>query len=252
MCKVHKSSQIFVASDKPILINYSVNELEDENHDLSEEDCQFSEKEQEQQSVPDKEVYFEEINKKCRQILEGAHIKANKIINDAKRDADTILKDAKNEGFQKGFEEGKKESEKKYYKTIQEAENVLINAKIERKNIINSIENDIVDLIAETTRKIIIEKIEKDDKIFTNIVGNAISKFKADSQINIKVSPDDYQVLHEQRSNLVKGNNIKHIEIIKDTGLKRGDCILSSESEEIDAGVDTQIDYIRRGLKQIV
>ena len=253
MCKVHKSSQIYVESDKPVLINWTVNTIAEECNDLEEEKEQkLVEEHEKKQKKVYKETYMENVKQRGKQILDEAYDEAKRIMKEANQNADSIFKKAQDDGFKKGFAEGEISSEKKYNKLIKQAECVLDGADKERKKIITGIECEIIELQAETTEKIIKQKIESDDEVFIKIVKSALERFKLDSKLSIKVSPSEYEAVKKREENFNRINNVKNIRIVKDSEMERGDCVISAESGEIDAGVETQISYIKEGLKQIV
>jgi flagellar assembly protein FliH len=176
---------------------------------------------------------------------------ANIIIKEAEDEAQRILEESKEDAQKskieiekakaKGYEDGRKEAQLIKEKAIEEYGQIL-----------NNIENDIVDIILDISRKVLYtEKIQTKNVIF-NLVREAIDNCTYKNEVILRVSPYEYNYIMQNKDelDLILGD-IDNFEVRKDSSLQNGDCIIETPYGCIDTSINTKLNKIEKAFKEI-
>jgi len=219
-------------------------------------------------STSKEELY--EIYNQRETIIKDATNEALRIINTAKRNAQSEIADSKkrgyeegynagleigkNKGYNEGFELGTRNSQEELEKTnknkLNEINDMLAAIENQKQIIITKYESEIAKLSLDIAEKILRQKIELKDNAVSKIIESVIADYKNVEWVKIYISnKDDAKVLEADKS-LIKelqkiSNNIK-IEVKKD--LSKGSCIIETPDSIVDAGVDTQLNNLKEIL----
>lgn len=206
-----------------------------------------------------KEIEFikEDGIKEKNNIIQTAHKEYENIINTANEKAKMELDKYKQEGYQKGyeegFEEGKQKSVDEYKSEINEAVNIK-NSVIEwKKNQIDKLEKDIIDLVINSVDKIIKVKLEENDEIILNLVKEALNKLTFTEKLVIRVSAYDFEKVNSSRDKiLAKAGYIDDIQIKVDKSLEKGDLIVDTNSGTVNPSIKNQFEIIKEEFLSLV
>lgn len=220
--------------------------------------------------LPEKSILPEQKFKEdaANRLLEDALVKAKDIINDAKTKANEIISKAENKkdditksAFDKGYNEGYSKGHEKGLATAKEEglskwEEKLTQFNTLRKELYDKnrvfrehLEKESVKLSVLITEKVLGDKTKNDEKAFLKLIKNAIDTVSTEKDVIIRISEDDYKKIAELN---IKSKGVENkISFIKDPILEPGDCIIEGNSFKIDAGVKTQINYIKSALKEM-
>ena len=107
-------------------------------------------------------------------------------------------------------------------------------------------------MVLAITRKIIYDELEERPEVILGIVRAALERVRDQNHINIHVSLDDYESILQARNELqsIVGSE-QTLTVTADTVLTRGGCMIETSFGTVEAGVDTQLDSIRRALQGI-
>lgn len=220
--------------------------------------------------LPEKSILPEQKFKEdaANRLLEDALVKAKDIINDAKTKANEIISRAENkkdditksafdkgysEGYNKGKEKGlaiaKEEGLSKWKEKLTQFNTLRKELYDKNKVFREHLEKESVKLSIMITEKVLGDKTKDDEKEFSKLMKNALDTVSTEKDVIVRVSEDDYQKIAKLNID-PKGVNNK-ISFIKDPTLELGDCIIEGNSFKIDAGVKTQIKYIKSALKEM-
>jgi flagellar assembly protein FliH len=167
----------------------------------------------------------------------------------AKQQAELIEREAYQKAFELGEKAGREIGEKKLEPIIKSLSSILKDLSSFRENIYKNYEKEIILLAFHIAKKIIFKEISEDDTVIINIVKEAISKAINETNIHIKVSPDDYDYLSSRLDNLkqiLSSNKNFTIEVVEN--LKRGDCLIETKSGVINAKIEDRINEIKSNL----
>lgn len=155
------------------------------------------------------------------------------------------------EGYNEGFASGKDESLEKYRKFIDAAGKLLgeINSRKEAYYISN--EEEMRDTVFELVQKITAAEIKTDPRVIDGIIGEAAKNFRNSDYIKITLAEDGISERYLTDEKLMRDiiPYIPEIEIEFDDEAEEGTIILDNGSEIVDAGIPTQLDFLKEILK---
>lgn len=155
------------------------------------------------------------------------------------------------EGYNEGYASGKDESLEKYKKFIDAAGKLLgeINSRKEAYYISN--EEEMRDTVFELVQKITATEIKTDPRIIDGIIGEAAKNFRNSDYIKITLAEDGISERYLTDEKLMRDiiPYIPEIEIEIDDEAEEGTVILDNGSEIVDAGIPTQLDFLKEILK---
>ncbi len=174
-----------------------------------------------------------------------AYVDAQGIIATAQQQAAKIIVDAKEEyenqkklGFEDGLMEGRMEMAEK-----------MVDSVIKSVDFFSSLEEQVVDLVVKSLKKIVGE-INADDRIIS-IVRNALAVARTQSKVIVRVCPTEVETVQERLAEIMKPYPaITFIDVVSDSRLATGGCILETDIGVVDASIDVQVLSIERSLSK--
>lgn len=197
------------------------------------------------------EQRIRELTEAADEMVRQAELKAKMLVQNAEIEAINI----RSQGWEAGYDEGRTEFETERLQQMAEdraaLERVIGEVVQARKEILDGLEDEIVDLALAVAKKIVNVAIQKDDIIFESILKNALHQMKREGKITIRVSGQEYERFFSSGSaTFVLGDESVTATIVNDPLLPEGGGIVESEGETINAGVDSQLRYIAIAFKQ--
>ncbi len=187
-------------------------------------------------------LLIEEAEQKAADIVKKARAEAKKLIEETKLYSQSAFAQAETDGFNKGRESGFEEGKKEMSNLILQAKDVLNQAIKERELLIRSIEPEMAKLSVRIAEKIMRYQIDIDQGAVVNMISSALETLKQREEIVIKVNQEDYYYAKEKKSvfaSMVEG--LKKLDVVVDSGVDRGGCIIETDLGNIDARISTQI-----------
>ena len=156
--------------------------------------------------------------------------------------------------FEKGRQQGLREGEQALGKQVAQAvsaERIRVSKAIEEFQQSNSeyyskVEDQIVHLALGIAAKILHRESQVDPLLVAALVRLATENLKQGSTVQVNINPQeirDWQSYFEQ-----DGNGRVKIELVEDSTLSLGECIVHSEVGTAALGLDAQLKEIERGL----
>ena len=177
------------------------------------------------------------------QIIEAKN-EAQKIINNAVREADRIRAEA-NEA---GREEGRAES----VTHIEEAMETLNQSIKERKIIIKDSENELLRLALKIAEQIIRSEVSLHRDVCLNIVSEAIARVSDREQIIVKVNREDAEYLKRYKDRLAGMlDGVKSFSILEDQSIEPGGCVIETNLGFVDSRIPTKLKSIEDAINKI-
>ncbi len=201
-------------------------------------------------------------------MLDDAKIQADDIVKSAKNEYEQVLRDAydssmeimqnaKNEGFSEGYKDG---YDKAYAEVYEQRDELLADA-ISIKNdsinryseLVQNAEAEIVDLVMQISYKILMKNAEEDKSVIFELVRSAISKITYTETLKVYVSPHDYPNLIRVKNEILPLlERIDDIEILEDKSMQIGDCRVETDSGDIDSGIRTQFEFVKQTFEGLL
>ncbi|MBQ5318946.1 MAG: hypothetical protein J6K17_07625 [Oscillospiraceae bacterium] len=162
-----------------------------------------------------------------------------------------ILKEqAKQEGYDEGYASGREESLEKYKKYIDASGKLLseINSRKEAYYISN--EDELRTTVFDMVKKITRTELSSNPKIIEGIIAEAAKNFRNSDYIKITLAEDELTERFRTDEKLIKEliPFVPEVEIEFDDEAEEGTVILDNGSEIVDAGIPTQLDFLKEIL----
>jgi flagellar assembly protein FliH len=141
-------------------------------------------------------------------------------------------------GREAGFSEGKAEVER----LIQRAQTILERAQDKRAEILAETEQQIIDLVLLISRKVIKNISDNQRTVVIANVVQALRKVKGRGNIIIRVNMADVKLTTDHVKEFIQlVEGAKSIQVVEDTAVDSGGCIIETDFGEIDARIATQL-----------
>ena len=172
-----------------------------------------------------------------------AYLDAQGIIAEAKKQAEQIIADAqqeyenqKQQGFEDGLTEGRMEMAEK-----------MVDSVAKSVDYFSDLEGRMVELVVKALKKIVGE-MDARERIVA-IVRHALAVARNQAKITIRACPGEVEVLQEKLADIMRPYPaINFIDIVPDSRLSEGGCILETDIGVVDASVDVQLAAIEKSL----
>lgn len=245
MCRVHKFSEtpenstnlyVFKSfTNSTIETSVNENEIIDSSNDYMEKLKLIQEKIKRLQADAD-----------C--IIENAENEAKKIVENANHEAVTVLNASSIEGYRKGVSLANEKTEEIIRSAKTKAAGIIEKMKENSDEIINSLEDDMINLSFDIAKKIIDVELDRNDDVLVSIIKNALGKFKSDTNTKIVMQAQDLAKLDEDIIKSAINDKSTNIEFMSGSEMKKGDLIIETERGSVDAGVNSQFVKIKNAF----
>ncbi|MDW8217725.1 MAG: type III secretion system stator protein SctL [Acidobacteriota bacterium] len=174
-----------------------------------------------------------EARAEARRLLSEARAEAERLVAEAKGEVERIRAEA----YAAGYEAGLKEFTTRLLELQRRREMMLADA-----------EREVLRLALRIAEKIVGRELETHDATLLDIVRTAMRNIRHASAITICVNPADVPKLERHREAIETLRRGQFVNIVPDTRVSVGGCILESESGIVDAQLDTQLRVIEQAL----
>ena len=210
------------------------------------EDTAAATQEAEAQEVPD----LDEVKAQADAILEDARNQADRILEDARSQAEQIRQDAHDDGFDAGTAEAqnKYEQDKKLLQSDYDSRKAALEK--EYNELKAKMEPELVNVILEVFKNAIYAISDSDQQVILSLVNHVLQDANISNEFTIKVSHDDYEFMIQNQGKLYCAMN-KDIQadIIEDSKLSKGQCMIEADSGVYDCSLDIQLENLIKSIK---
>jgi flagellar assembly protein FliH len=206
----------------------------------------------------------------------------NKLINDAKREADKILEEAihqknlihdqiqqekdnwisereqyiqeaYNVGFQQGEEEGMKKGYQDYKLRLKEADTIVESNKQRYYSYLKNAEKVILSLSISSAEKIIGEKLQENPETFLPIVKRGLKEVRELPEVQIHCHPSQHTLLigNIEELEMIFPSNVQCF-IYANDELNQEDCYIETNQGRIIVSIDSQLNELKQRLLEIL
>jgi flagellar assembly protein FliH len=224
----------------------SINTLLNPENKFSEVSAEGRAKAQLMKQIEDRlQSRIEEIEKVAEDIISEANKKTKDIMRQAEVKAAEIAKKAEDKGYREGAAIAEKEKEAQFHNNIKALQSLIEQVGGTRTAIIDELEDDIITLVLDTAKKVINMELEKNDKVFVELVQNALGQMKREGKIVVRVGPDEFSSLFSSgNAEFLLDNERIRTSVVEEPMFGRGDCVIESEGETVNAGINSQLKHI--------
>ena len=205
------------------------------------------------------QLQMQETNAKSKAdgIIKEAKEEAQKIIEDGQKmiekELSVALKQAQEEGYSAGYTNGYDKGQLEAQTLIEEGKKVLASATAEKKELLDQAEPEVIEMIIAICSKLISEEIKFNPETIQILIRKTLADIHYDtSEINIKVSPDQFDYVLENKDVIIKDYaNPSDVQIWKDVNLLEGTCIIETPFGSIKCDINEQFAEIKKQMRLI-
>ncbi len=186
----------------------------------------------------------------AKAILAAAEEKARELMSQTEAKTAGIEAQAKEKGYQDGLNAAQQEVTAQFQKKMDVLQDLMMQVGTARETMVEELEGDIIALVLDTAKKVINIKLQKDDKVFVDLVQNALSQMKREGKIIVRVSQEDYASFFSDGSaEFILNNERIKTTVIDEPLFERGDCVIESDGGTVNAGINSQLKYIELAFR---
>ena len=178
----------------------------------------------------------------------------SEIAQEAERVKTVAVEAGKQQGYAAGLQQGLAEAKRQMSEQLKQTADIcnamVAAAEQDARRILLESEPKIIELVLAISRKIICDEVEERPAVVLGLVRGALERVRDQNQIVIHVSPEDYEFILQSRQILqsVVGAE-RSLTLTADAVLGKGGCLIETSFGTVEAGIDTQLESIRRVLQ---
>lgn len=210
-------------------------------------------------SVPEKteterkEDVLEDAKRQAEEIIRKATAETDEMLAQAQEKIALHMQEVEQQAKEEGYRYGEKLAQQHYQDLIREAEEMKQEAEDLYKNTVLSLEGEMVETILEISRKVIGTELSQNREVVVGLIRQSLQGSFPSEEITVSVSPEDYETVMENREQLMEGlQNVREINVKKDSSLKKGGCIVDTGFGSVDAGIETQLKAVEDTFRELL
>lgn len=167
-------------------------------------------------------------------LLEEARALHEKIVAEAHE----IYESQKASGYEEGLEEGRMEHAAKVFEVASKS-----------LDFFEKLEHSVVKIVTDALERVVGE-LDQDDLIL-RVVKSGLAIARNERRVVVRVCPEQHEAVEAATSELLRHfAGIRLLDVVSDSRLKHGDCLVESEMGVVDAGLDTQLAALKRVMEK--
>ncbi|MGD6854621.1 flagellar assembly protein FliH [Bacillus infantis] len=195
------------------------------------------------------ESIIQQANEEARQLME--HIEQERVRFEQEKEE--ARESARLDGFQAGLAEGRQSGFMEFSETIGFAKEIVESSKADYQNTIESSEGTILDIGIKVAERILSSVLEEDSSRFLPVVKRALKESREYREVQLHVHPGRYSFLLEHKDELLAiYPRETNLYIYPDEELEECSCVIESPGGRINAGVDSQLEEMKRKLIELL
>ncbi len=185
-------------------------------------------------------------------MLTEAQAEARQLIEEIRLHANMAQKEAAERGLAEGREEGRRQGREEFARLMKHARDLYQQALQEREKLLNSAEAELARLSIKVAEQIIGQEVRSSGEVIMGVVRHALTGIKDREEVLIRVSPDDYHIVNEDRTTLARMvEGLKNFELVVDSKVEAGGCIIETNLGNVDARLVTQLAAIATAFERV-
>ncbi len=196
---------------------------------------------------------IEKAREEAAVIIENANREAAEILQEAQEKVTTHMLEIEQQAKEEGYRHGETLARQHYQSLIDEAEDLKQQVQKAYESTVVSLESDIVETILDISRKVIGVELQQNRDVILGLVQTALLGSSPTGEVVVRVSPEDYDYVQENKEALLQHvDDIRDIAIKKDGVLKKGGCLVETGYGSIDSSIETQLAGIERSFQDLM
>lgn len=172
----------------------------------------------------------------AQQAVQAAREQAAEIVRTAREEAAAVTAQAKLDGQQAADAEAAQ--------LLLAAHGVLDEVQAWRADLLSRSETAVIDLVAAVARRIFGQGLTLPPEVLQAAFSRALAESKPLGALRMHVHPEDATALGPQWAAAEQASSGQGLELVADPSIRRGGCLLESDSGQVDARVDRQLQVV--------
>lgn len=194
-----------------------------------------------------------EADLEAREIVAAAKKTSEEIILSAYDKAAEIRRAAYDDGYGAGMREAESEYERKWDDAKKELSEIKKELLAAREELFVNSEREMVELVLNIVEKLISNRKKEDEELAATLVHRSISGLTHINHIVVRISKADAGQAESIKNRLMLGRErIDSVKIKIDDSLDAGCCVVETDRGMIDAGLDLQLNKVRRAFRSLI
>jgi flagellar biosynthesis/type III secretory pathway protein FliH len=114
-----------------------------------------------------------------------------------------------------------------------------------RSDMLHRAERQVVQLALALAHRMLQRELDADRGLLLAMARVALDRMGENARATIRLHPDDYAIVMTARE---QGSEADHVQVVADTSVGRGGCLVQSDFGMMDTGLDSQIREMARAL----
>lgn len=149
------------------------------------------------------------------------------------------------EGYEKGENDAKHNFEVKSLEILDSLEDILLKTNDAWAELVKKYEDKILSLVCRIAEKVVLARLEIDDKLVKESIFNAMEKMPEPEEIILHVSPDDYEYIEMIKEEFFERiNGLTSISVVSDPSINRGGCRIESSKAKIETDIESRLEAV--------
>lgn len=193
---------------------------------------------------------FADMTHEANSYLDEVRVQAEKIVSDARVEADAIRTRAEAEGRDAAHRAAEERIEQRISQTLLPAlESVGRELEIARQSCVSQWQKQLVHLAAAIAEKVIRRDIAKQPEITLELVSETLQLATGSPQLTVRLSPQDFESLGEHVAGLSEQMSaVGETRVLADPAITPGGCRVDTEHGVIDQRIESQLARIEEEL----
>ena len=205
-----------------------------------------------QQKHEEAEKLKTEAQEEAEKIIAGAKLQIQELEAESHKTFETGRKEAEEQGREAGREAGFASGKAEVERLIQRTQIVLERAQDKRAEILAETEQEIIDLVLLISRKVVKVISENQRNVIISNVVQALRKVRDRGNIIIRVNIADVKLATEHTKDFIQMlEGVKSIQVVEDSSVDSGGCIIETDFGEIDARIASQLAELEAKILEI-
>jgi flagellar assembly protein FliH len=205
-----------------------------------------------QRKIREADTAKQAAEKDAERVLAETEEKIRRLEEESRVNCEAARKEAEDQGRIAGREEGFAEGKAEVERLIQRTQIMLERAQNKRGEILLETEQEIIDLVLLISRKVVKVISENQRTIVLQNVVQALRKVKTRGNVTIRVNMADLKLTTEHIKDFIQRlEGVKSIQVVEDTSVDSGGCVIETDFGEIDARISSQLAELEAKILQI-
>ena len=189
---------------------------------------------------------------KASEITQKAEEKARQIVEEGESQRNAIIDESREKGYEEGMAKALEEGKTQIQRIVGRLEKVLGEAIYKRREIVESSERQLIDMVMTIARKVVKTVSERDKRLVLRTVIDALRWVKGVGKITIRVNIDDLEIASRYRDEFHRSlDHIEGVRVLEDPSVDKGGCIIETDFGTVDARIASQLEEIENAVRKV-